>query len=87
MGLVWYYAETNPIMSRLGRVTLDRIQSDRQPLPEALTVEGAQRLPVPFLDPASWTVWFSIFVSPTADTGPSPHRHNRRGQTRTAADV
>ena len=25
MGLVWYYAETNPVMSRLGRVTLDRI--------------------------------------------------------------
>jgi aminoglycoside phosphotransferase (APT) family kinase protein len=87
MGLVWYYAETNPIMSRLGRVTLDRIQSDRQPLPEALTVEGAQRLPVPFLERASWTVWFSIFVSPTADTGPGPHRHNRRGRTRTAADV
>jgi aminoglycoside phosphotransferase (APT) family kinase protein len=37
MGLVWYYAETNPIMSRLGRVTLDRIQSAGQPLPEALT--------------------------------------------------
>jgi aminoglycoside phosphotransferase (APT) family kinase protein len=30
MGLVWYYAETNPVMSRLGRVTLDRIQSDRR---------------------------------------------------------
>jgi aminoglycoside phosphotransferase (APT) family kinase protein len=25
MGLVWYYAETNPVMSRLGRTTLDRI--------------------------------------------------------------
>jgi aminoglycoside phosphotransferase (APT) family kinase protein len=25
MGLVWYYAESNPVMSRLGRVTLDRI--------------------------------------------------------------
>jgi aminoglycoside phosphotransferase (APT) family kinase protein len=31
MGLVWYYAETNPVMSRLGRVTLDRIQSDGRP--------------------------------------------------------
>jgi aminoglycoside phosphotransferase (APT) family kinase protein len=25
MGLVWYYAESNPVMSRLGRITLDRI--------------------------------------------------------------
>ena len=27
MGLVWYYAETNPIMSRWGRRTLDRLVS------------------------------------------------------------
>jgi aminoglycoside phosphotransferase (APT) family kinase protein len=27
MGLVWYYAATNPVMSLLGRVTLDRILS------------------------------------------------------------
>lgn len=27
MGLVWYYAASNPVMSRLGRVTLDRILS------------------------------------------------------------
>jgi aminoglycoside phosphotransferase (APT) family kinase protein len=33
MGLVWYYAETNPVMSRLGRVTLDRIQSDSSRYP------------------------------------------------------
>lgn len=25
LGLVWYYATSNPVMSRLGRVTLDRI--------------------------------------------------------------
>ena len=25
MGLVWYYADSNPVMSRLGRITLDRI--------------------------------------------------------------
>ena len=25
VGLVWYYAESNPAMSRLGRRTLDRI--------------------------------------------------------------
>ena len=25
MGLVWYYAETNPVMSRLGRRTIERI--------------------------------------------------------------
>jgi aminoglycoside phosphotransferase (APT) family kinase protein len=27
MGLVWYYADTNPVMSRLGRVTLARLTS------------------------------------------------------------
>jgi len=25
MGLVWYYVETNPVMSRIGRLTLERI--------------------------------------------------------------
>ena len=25
MGLVWYYVETNPVMSTMGRRTLDRI--------------------------------------------------------------
>jgi aminoglycoside phosphotransferase (APT) family kinase protein len=28
MGLVWYYAETNPAMSRMGRRTLDRLRTD-----------------------------------------------------------
>jgi hypothetical protein len=27
MGLVWYYADSNPDMSRLGRRTLQRLQS------------------------------------------------------------
>ena len=27
MGLVWYYADSNPAMSRMGRRTLDRIQA------------------------------------------------------------
>jgi aminoglycoside phosphotransferase (APT) family kinase protein len=27
MGLVWYYVDSNPVMSRLGRATLDRITS------------------------------------------------------------
>ncbi len=27
LGLVWYYADSNPVMSRLGRTTLDRIMS------------------------------------------------------------
>jgi aminoglycoside phosphotransferase (APT) family kinase protein len=31
MGLVWYYAESNPAMSRLGRRTLDRITSAAAP--------------------------------------------------------
>ena len=29
LGLVWYYAASNPVMSRLGRVTLDRILASR----------------------------------------------------------
>lgn len=28
MGLVWYYAESNPVMSQLGRRTLDRLTAD-----------------------------------------------------------
>ena len=31
MGLVWYYADSNPVMSRLGRVTLDRILASPPP--------------------------------------------------------
>jgi aminoglycoside phosphotransferase (APT) family kinase protein len=29
MGLVWYYRDTNPVMSRLGRTTLDRLLTGR----------------------------------------------------------
>jgi aminoglycoside phosphotransferase (APT) family kinase protein len=28
MGLVWYYAESNPVMSRWGRRTIERLESD-----------------------------------------------------------
>jgi aminoglycoside phosphotransferase (APT) family kinase protein len=31
MGLVWYYAESNPVMSELGRRTLARITADTRP--------------------------------------------------------
>jgi aminoglycoside phosphotransferase (APT) family kinase protein len=31
MGLVWYYADSNPAMSRTGRRTLDRIQASTSP--------------------------------------------------------
>ena len=31
MGLVWYYAGSNPAMSRMGRRTLERIQADTSP--------------------------------------------------------
>jgi aminoglycoside phosphotransferase (APT) family kinase protein len=31
MGLVWYYADTNPVMSQMGRRTLDRIQAGTPP--------------------------------------------------------
>jgi aminoglycoside phosphotransferase (APT) family kinase protein len=37
MGLVWYYAESNPVMSRLGRVTLDRILSTVPEPPRSAT--------------------------------------------------
>ncbi len=32
MGLVWYYLETNPVMSRMGRRTLERILADGGPV-------------------------------------------------------
>ena len=47
MGLVWYYRVSNPVMSRLGRVTLDRLTAEGRALPQPLAVQGAQRLPVP----------------------------------------
>ena len=28
---VWYYVDSNPAMSRMGRRTLDRIQADTSP--------------------------------------------------------
>lgn len=31
MGAVWYYAESNPAMSRMGRRTLERIVADGNP--------------------------------------------------------
>jgi hypothetical protein len=31
MGAVWYYAESNPAMSRMGRRTLEHIQADTLP--------------------------------------------------------
>jgi hypothetical protein len=29
MGLVWYYVESNPVMSRMGRRSLERILADK----------------------------------------------------------
>lgn len=40
MGLVWYYVDTNPVMSALGRSTLERILAD----PDLRAVTQAQRL-------------------------------------------
>jgi aminoglycoside phosphotransferase (APT) family kinase protein len=34
MGAVWYYAETNPAMSRMGRTTLERILADSRTMNE-----------------------------------------------------
>jgi aminoglycoside phosphotransferase (APT) family kinase protein len=33
MGLVWYYADSNPVMAGIGRRTLDRLMADEGPLP------------------------------------------------------
>jgi aminoglycoside phosphotransferase (APT) family kinase protein len=33
MGAVWYYAQSNPAMNRMGRRTLERIQADTSPAP------------------------------------------------------
>jgi aminoglycoside phosphotransferase (APT) family kinase protein len=33
MGLVWYYADSNPVMAGIGRRTLDRLMADERPLP------------------------------------------------------
>jgi hypothetical protein len=41
MGLVWYYADSNPVMSQLGRTTLNRIMSASEVLPEALPAQNA----------------------------------------------
>jgi hypothetical protein len=35
MGLVWYYADSNPVMAGIGRRTLDRLLADGRPLPPA----------------------------------------------------
>ena len=34
MGVVWYYAETNPAISRMGRSTLERILADSRTMDE-----------------------------------------------------
>jgi hypothetical protein len=33
MGTVWYYADSNPPMSRMGRRTLERILADESVVP------------------------------------------------------
>jgi aminoglycoside phosphotransferase (APT) family kinase protein len=45
MGLVWYYADSNPVMSRLGRTTLDRIMSGSQALPRLLRASSPGAVP------------------------------------------
>jgi aminoglycoside phosphotransferase (APT) family kinase protein len=43
MGLVWYYVDSNPVMSRLGRTTLDRIEAARELPQRAVTRPAARR--------------------------------------------
>ena len=35
MGLVWYYADSNPVMAGIGRRTLDRLIADERPLADS----------------------------------------------------
>lgn len=44
MGLVWYYADSNPVMSRLGRTTLDRIMSASEVLSGPLLLPPQARV-------------------------------------------
>jgi aminoglycoside phosphotransferase (APT) family kinase protein len=62
MGLVWYYADSNPVMSRLGRATLDRIISASEALPGSQSpappqhgMRGSAGLSVPVLRVAVMT--------------------------------
>ena len=52
MGLVWYYADSNPVMSRLGRTTLDRIMAASGTLSGVLRAQDARHLPAPLLNRA-----------------------------------
>jgi hypothetical protein len=49
MGLVWYYADSNPVMSRLGRTTLRRIMSAAEALPSRSAAQDVPPLPMPLL--------------------------------------
>ena len=52
MGLVWYYADSNPAMADVGRRTLDRLIADERPLPApGVTVRAAAP------DPANRSIW------------------------------
>ena len=44
MGLVWYYADSNPAMAGVGRRTLDRLIADERPLPAPLAESGVDYL-------------------------------------------
>ena len=46
MGLVWYYADSNPVMAGIGRRTLDRLLADERPLP-APGIRPARAAPLP----------------------------------------
>lgn len=45
MGLVWYYLDSNPTMSRWGRRTLHRIVQAWDPLSQAEPISGSDRTP------------------------------------------
>ena len=54
MGLVWYYADSNPVMSRLGRTTLDRIMAAAELLPGPSPASQRSTGPVALHVARSW---------------------------------
>jgi hypothetical protein len=51
MGLVWYYADSNPAMAGVGRRTLDRLIADERPLPAPGEDAARSRLGRASVDP------------------------------------
>jgi len=74
MGLVWYYADSNPVMSRLGRTTLGRIMSASEVLPERAAGAGSRRRPARSLPRRSAPARVSALPGPPGRRWPPSSR-------------